>query len=115
MYIRDITSRKSLLSLPILGTDVSPPLLEGPSDGSNRAMLHDNNEYVEPEKFNPNRFLDKNGQLDPNVLDPARMAFGFGRRCVILPFMLRLVAPPVPQLSSLPSPHFRRFSEPPLT
>ncbi|EDR06873.1 uncharacterized protein LACBIDRAFT_236174 [Laccaria bicolor S238N-H82] len=44
------------------------------------AMLHDDNEYVEPEKFNPNRFLDKDGQLDPNVLDPARMVFGFGRR-----------------------------------
>ena len=57
-------------------------------------MLHDDNEYVEPEKFNPNRFLDKNGQLDPNVLDPARMAFGFGRRCVILPLILCLVVAP---------------------
>ncbi|KIJ97388.1 hypothetical protein K443DRAFT_681535 [Laccaria amethystina LaAM-08-1] len=44
------------------------------------AMLHDDNEYVEPEKFNPDRFLDKDGQLNPSVLDPARMAFGFGRR-----------------------------------
>jgi cytochrome P450 len=54
-------------------------------------MLHDDNEYVEPEKFNPDRFLDKDGQLNPSVLDPARMAFGFGRRCVIFPFLLRLV------------------------
>ncbi|KIJ97415.1 hypothetical protein K443DRAFT_133869 [Laccaria amethystina LaAM-08-1] len=44
------------------------------------AMLHDDNDYPEPEKFNPDRFLDKDGKLDPNVMDPARMAFGFGRR-----------------------------------
>jgi len=43
------------------------------------AMLHDPQMYPEPETFNPSRFLDPNGKLDPNVRDP-ETAFGFGRR-----------------------------------
>jgi len=43
------------------------------------AMLHDENMYKDPERFNPERFL-KNGQLDPNVTSPEATAFGFGRR-----------------------------------
>ncbi|KAE9389634.1 cytochrome P450 [Gymnopus androsaceus JB14] len=36
-------------------------------------------EYLEPERFNPSRFLDSDGKLNPDVKDPAT-AFGFGRR-----------------------------------
>ncbi|KAI0076588.1 cytochrome P450 [Panus rudis PR-1116 ss-1] len=43
------------------------------------AVLHDETAYPEPYAFNPDRFI-KNGQLNPDVLDPAVAAFGFGRR-----------------------------------
>ncbi|KAK1227700.1 hypothetical protein PQX77_009288 [Marasmius sp. AFHP31] len=44
------------------------------------AMLHDETVYPEPLSFKPERFLAPNGQLDPNVQDPAKAVFGFGRR-----------------------------------
>ncbi|TCD61769.1 hypothetical protein EIP91_007971 [Steccherinum ochraceum] len=42
------------------------------------AMLHDKTEYADPDDFNPSRFL-PNGDCPP-APDPARAAFGFGRR-----------------------------------
>jgi len=47
-------------------------------------MLHDEANYPEPLKFNPDRFLTQDGQLDPTVQDPALAVFGFGRRFVHL-------------------------------
>lgn len=44
-------------------------------------MLHDENDYPNPESFKPERFL-KNGLPDMTVRDPATIAFGFGRRWV---------------------------------
>ena len=44
-----------------------------------RAMLNNEADYPDPSSFKPERYL-KNGQLDPNIRDPALMAFGFGRR-----------------------------------
>lgn len=46
-------------------------------------MLHDPNEYPEPDSFKPERFLDQNGQVGTHVRNPSDMAFGFGRRYVI--------------------------------
>ncbi|KAI0673216.1 cytochrome P450 [Trametes maxima] len=43
------------------------------------AILHDDSRYPGPSAFNPDRFL-KDGIPDPNVFDPAEVAFGFGRR-----------------------------------
>ncbi|OCH91450.1 cytochrome P450 [Obba rivulosa] len=43
------------------------------------AILHDPDEYPDPEKFRPERFL-KNGKLNDEVRDPAIVAFGLGRR-----------------------------------
>ncbi|RPD77315.1 cytochrome P450 [Lentinus tigrinus ALCF2SS1-7] len=43
------------------------------------AILHYEKHYPDPHTFNPARFL-KDGVLDPDVLDPAEAAFGFGRR-----------------------------------
>ncbi|EJD51471.1 cytochrome P450 [Auricularia subglabra TFB-10046 SS5] len=44
------------------------------------AMLHDTVYYPSPEKFDPNRFIGADGQLDTAVLNPAHIVFGFGRR-----------------------------------
>ena len=44
-----------------------------------RAILHDEDAYPDPLTFNPDRFI-KNGEINPDVRDPAVAAFGFGRR-----------------------------------
>ncbi|KAI0369518.1 cytochrome P450 [Pilatotrama ljubarskyi] len=43
------------------------------------AILHDENRYANPFDFDPGRFL-KDGAINPDVFDPAEVAFGFGRR-----------------------------------
>jgi len=49
---------------------------------SQRAILHDPEQYPDPLEFKPERFL-KDGALDPTVQDPDSAAFGFGRRYVL--------------------------------
>ncbi|KAK7678462.1 hypothetical protein QCA50_018522 [Cerrena zonata] len=44
-----------------------------------RAMLHDSEDYPEPQMFNSDRFI-KDGKINPDVRDPLTVAFGFGRR-----------------------------------
>ncbi|KAH8105239.1 cytochrome P450 [Cristinia sonorae] len=44
------------------------------------AMLHDPVDYPEPDTFNPERFMTKDGEIDTSVRDPTTIAFGFGRR-----------------------------------
>ena len=46
-----------------------------------RAMTRDPEKYVNPEDFNPDRFLDENGKLND---DDVGFTFGFGRRYVSL-------------------------------
>lgn len=55
-----------------------------PFIGLLRAIMHDSVVYPDPDIFNPERFLRKNGtgdlELNPDVLDPEEVIFGFGRR-----------------------------------
>ncbi|KAF8068005.1 cytochrome P450 [Lyophyllum atratum] len=44
------------------------------------AMLHNEKVYPDPFQFKPERFLTKDGKLNPAARDPAHAAFGFGRR-----------------------------------
>ncbi|KAI0332176.1 cytochrome P450 [Cubamyces sp. BRFM 1775] len=44
------------------------------------ACMHNPETYPEPDTFNPDRFI-QNGRLRDDVLDPASIIFGFGRRC----------------------------------
>ena len=44
-----------------------------------RAILHNSKDYPEPFTFSPERFL-IDSKLNQDILDPARVAFGFGRR-----------------------------------
>ncbi|KAF9074000.1 cytochrome P450 [Rhodocollybia butyracea] len=44
------------------------------------SILHNEEEYPEPHLFNPSRFLDADGKLNPDIKDPASAVFGFGRR-----------------------------------
>ncbi|KAJ7463862.1 cytochrome P450 [Mycena galericulata] len=47
--------------------------------GNSWAITHDEVTYPDPYTFKPERFL-LNGKLNPDVQDPERIAFGFGRR-----------------------------------
>ncbi|TCD67637.1 hypothetical protein EIP91_012202 [Steccherinum ochraceum] len=47
--------------------------------GNAWSILHNPAEYPNPEAFIPERFL-KDGEINPDVRDPATAAFGFGRR-----------------------------------
>ena len=49
-----------------------------------RSILHDPKSFNNPMEFQPERFL-KDGKLNSDVIDPADVAFGYGRRSVINP------------------------------
>ena len=49
-----------------------------------RSILHDPKSFNNPMEYQPERYL-KDGRLNPDVIDPASVAFGYGRRSVIDP------------------------------
>jgi cytochrome P450 len=44
------------------------------------SIFHNEDDYPNPNQFNPARFLDADGKINPNVRDPTGIVFGFGRR-----------------------------------
>ncbi|KAF8622987.1 hypothetical protein AX15_006585 [Amanita polypyramis BW_CC] len=48
--------------------------------GNAWSILHNEEHYKDPMIFRPERFLTEDGRLDPTVLNPFDVAFGFGRR-----------------------------------
>lgn len=44
-------------------------------------MLHDPEEYPEPQEFKPERFI-KDGKINTAIRNPLTLAFGFGRQFV---------------------------------
>ncbi|KAH6899261.1 cytochrome P450 98A3 [Coprinopsis sp. MPI-PUGE-AT-0042] len=44
------------------------------------AILNDPSMFVNPQHFNPDRYVDRNGNIDTTILDPEVAAFGYGRR-----------------------------------
>ena len=48
-----------------------------------RSILHDPKTFNNPMEYQPERYL-KDGKLNPDVVDPDSVAFGFGRRLVDL-------------------------------
>ncbi|RPD54265.1 cytochrome P450 [Lentinus tigrinus ALCF2SS1-6] len=44
------------------------------------AIAHDARHYPDPFEFKPERYLTEAGTLNPDVLDPRRFMFGYGRR-----------------------------------
>ncbi len=52
------------------------------------AILHDEDVYPEPTRFNPDRYF-KDGKWNPDVPDPTPVVFGFGRRICPGRFLLR--------------------------
>ena len=47
-----------------------------------RAIARSKEHYVDPNRFDPERFLAEDGQLKQDILHPRSYVFGFGRRCV---------------------------------
>ncbi|KAJ8501721.1 hypothetical protein ONZ45_g12057 [Pleurotus djamor] len=48
--------------------------------GNTWSILHDPQEYPEPDRFLPNRFLKADGSLNDLIQDPYTAVFGYGRR-----------------------------------
>ena len=48
-----------------------------------RSIMHDPKHFSNPMEYQPERYL-KDGRLNPDVMDPASVAFGYGRRSVVI-------------------------------
>jgi hypothetical protein len=83
LFIKVILFLKELSSLKIHGKclGVMKKVITWHIWTANRTILHDENTYPDdPRAFKPERFLNENGQIDENVFNPSKVAFGAGRR-----------------------------------
>ena len=60
--------------------NLHPCFTSCPSSLHRRGIFHDEAVYPESHKFNPDRFLNKDGKIDPSVPDPEHRVYGSGRR-----------------------------------
>jgi hypothetical protein len=79
------SSPRTLWSSPTSGLSVHPSG-HVRANGTRRAILHNPEDYPEPDEFKPERYLkqgiDGEYEIDKSVRDPRAAVFGFGRRCV---------------------------------
>jgi cytochrome P450 len=50
--------------------------------GNSWGLMHDPDVFPNPMEFKPERFLTKEGKINPEVPEPMAL-FGYGRRCVV--------------------------------
>ena len=65
-----------------------------------RSIMHDPETFENPMEYRPERYL-KDGKLNPDVLDPDSVVFGFGRRSVnvsysVMQVYIRLIEEKIP-------------------
>ena len=72
-----------------------------------RAMCYDETVYPDPHKYDPTRFLDKDGKIDPSVKAPETMIFGTGRRYECSHYA-HISRPNHPHNRACPGRHFAR-------
>lgn len=70
-----------------------------------RAICYDEVVYPEPHIYNPARFLDKDGRLDPSVKAPEARVFGSGRRYWCLCYSLTISCLNLPYRRICPGRH----------
>lgn len=81
MNIEDIICRQAQWSLATHGALVNQSELICRAEMTpNRAMLHDETAYPNPDVFDPTRYLTPERKTNKNAPDPTEAAFGFGRR-----------------------------------
>ena len=82
MYIAGCLYLVAQRSWRIFGEEIHSWFVEPLTDVKYfRAICYDEVTYPDPQTYNPSRFLDENGRIDPSVKDPEARVFGSGRRC----------------------------------
>ena len=76
--------RLDLVHDPIAQHDLSRVLRDVARHSRMRRAQHHPEVFPNPEMLCPERFLTADGKPKSDILDPARVAFGLGRRCVVV-------------------------------
>lgn len=55
--------------------------------------MRDEKIYTNPDRFNPDRFMEEVSDFEDKRRDPRTYVFGFGRRCVYVSIHITLLIP----------------------